>query len=79
MFFEFTVIFIFLMFNIKILREFKEEKIKIKKLEEVVLNHNKIIKIMNSRSKKNLSQYKKNNKFLIGQFQNIFDLIKKND
>ena len=79
MFFEFTVIFIFLMFNIKILREFKEEKIKIKKLEEVVLNHNKIIKIINSSSKKNLSQYKKNNKFLIGQFQNIFDLIKKND
>jgi hypothetical protein len=67
------------MFNIKILREFKEEKIKIKKLEEVVLNHNKIIKIINSSSKKNLSQYKKNNKFLIGQFQNIFDLIKKND
>jgi hypothetical protein len=79
MLFEFTVIFIFLMFNVKLLREFKEEKLKIKKLEEVVINHNKIIKIINKNSKKNLLQYKKNNKFLIGQFQNIFDLIKKND
>ncbi len=67
------------MFNVKLLREFKEEKLKIKKLEEVVINHNKIIKIINKNSKKNLLQYKKNNKFLIGQFQNIFDLIKKND
>ena len=79
MLFEFTVIFIFLMFNVKLLREFKEEKLKIKKLEEVVINHNKIIKIINKNSKKNLLQYKKNNKFLIGQFQNNFDLIKKND
>ena len=67
------------MFNVKLLREFKEEKLKIKKLEEIVINHNKIIKIINKSSKKNLLQYKKNNKFLIGQFQNIFDLIKKND
>lgn len=79
MLFELTVIFIFLMFNVKLLREFKEEKLKIKKLEEIVINHNKIIKIINKSSKKNLLQYKKNNKFLIGQFQNIFDLIKKND